>query len=222
MNPHGSGWWLQNSDTLTEGDLEILPDTAMDSWTISFWTRPSRTSDEHTLLDLNGGWLQLRRSGTEWDLWRGNTNLAAVDILGSATSHHVALTYQSITGILKFYIDAGLRAQVAMPGAPPATAIAIGGDPGFAARNANGDEFTDILLYRAPLAPTGLQSIRAGQAPWKSVAAWVPLAYASDRPFLNLAASIVTTIVHGTWTWSGAAAPPAPPSPVGRSTWQRD
>ncbi len=220
VNPQGFGSWIQNSDGFTEGDLEIRPDTAMISWTVSFWTQPSSASTERTLLDLNSGWLQLRRSGAQWVLWNEGASLAAAVVRELPVFHHVALTYQSITGTLRLYLDGGLEMQTILPGAAPVTVAAIGADPMNSTRNATGDRFAAVILYRAPLAAGDIQSIRTLQPPWKSVAAWLPLVYSPDRPWFNLAASTVTAVAHGSWAWSSATVPlsklPAPGVPAGR------
>ena len=211
INPHGFGSWTQGTDQQTEGDVEIMPSTGMGSWTVSFWTKPSTAATERTLLNVNAGAFQLHRAGTTWKLWNGGTNLATVEVRGISTFHHVALTYQSVTGILTLYVDAQLYAQTVIPGASPVTILSIGGDPANAGWNAAGDSFTDVILYRAPLAQTDIQAIRNGQTPWKSIEAWLPLAYSPDRPMQNLAASIPTVVVHGTWTWSNQGIPPDSP-----------
>jgi lysophospholipase L1-like esterase len=218
VNPPNSGWWVQKSDNLTEGDIEIRPDTATTSWTVSFWIKPLTTETERALLTLNGGWLELRRAGAAWNLWRGGNNLATLQVSGPAVFHHVALTYQSITGTLRVYVDARLLAQTILAGANPLSVFTIGGDAGYAPWNSTGDAFADILLYRAPLALTDIQAIRTGQTPWKSVAAWLPLAYSPDRPWLNLAASAATAIVHGSWNWSSGGSLPYPSSMPGRAS----
>ena len=206
-SPHGFGSWVQNSDQVTEGDLAIQPYSGMGSWTISFWTKPSATVTDRSLLSINAGWLQLRRTGTEWHIWLGGSNLSTVALPGVPAFHHAALTYQSITGILRFYIDACLRAQVAIPTAAPVSVVSLGGDPSNVDWNAGGDYFGDVLLYRAPLAQMDIQAIRTGQTPWKSVEGWLPLTFSPDRPTLNLAASVVTAIVHGTWNLSNEEIP---------------
>jgi lysophospholipase L1-like esterase len=206
VNPRGFGSWVQNTGTLAEGDIEIRPFSGMGSWTISFWIEPSTADTERTLLNVNGGWLQLRRTGSELRLWHGSTSLAA-GISGPPAFHHVALTYQSITGTLKFYLDGRLRSQALVPGADPATVISFGADAAQPGWNAAGDCFADILLYRAPLSQVDIQAIGTGEPPWKSVEAWLPLGYSPSRPALNLAPSVVTVIVHGSWDWSSDGIP---------------
>jgi acyl-CoA thioesterase-1 len=202
VNPRGYGSWIQNSDLDTRGDIEIWPDYPMGSWTVSFWTLPSDATSERTLVDVNGGWVQLRRTGSALLLWNGGGNVAGVSVSDAPAFHHVALTYQSITGTLRFYLDGILQAQVNPTDTAPVMVVAVGGDPSDAARNAAGDSFADITLYRAPLSPADIDAVYRGQLPWKSVQAWLPLAYAPDQPRLNLAASSVTTLVHGSWAWS--------------------
>jgi hypothetical protein len=206
VNPRGFGSWVQNTGTLAEGDIEIRPFSGMGSWTISFWIEPSAADTERTLLNVNGGWLQLRRTGSELRLWHGSTSLAA-GISGPPAFHHVALTYQSITGTLKFYLDGRLRSQALVPGADPATVISFGADAAQPGWNAAGDCFADILLYRAPLSQVDIQGIGNGEPPWKSVEAWLSLGYSPSRPALNLAPSVVTVIVHGSWDWSSDGIP---------------
>lgn len=205
MNPHGFGSWIQTSDTTTRGDLEIRPYSGMQSWTVSLWTNPSASPNERTLLNLNNGGFQLRRTGSVWTLWNGSVQLAAMDIRETRAFHHVAFEYQSITGMLGLYIDGQLRAQALRPAEKPLTVLSIGGDPANASLNAEGDAFADVLLYRAPLSQTDMQAIRFGHTPWKSVEAWLPLAYSPNRGVQNLAASVPTVIVFGTWTWSSQA-----------------
>jgi hypothetical protein len=212
VNPHGFGSWVQNTDMVTEGDLAIQPSSGMGSWTISFWTNPSLAPTERALLTVNGGALQLRRTGTAWTLWSSGKNLAIAELRGASAFHHVALTYQSITGTLSWYLDGQLRTQAVIPGLPPVAAWSLGGDPGNAGWNAGEDSFADAILYRAPLAQADIQAIRTGQAPWKSVEAWLPLAYSPDESRQNLAASIVTVLAHGAWSWSNAGISSVPPA----------
>ncbi len=202
MDPHGFGSWIQTTNTSARGDLEIQPYSGMQSWTVSYWTNPSAAANERTLLNLNNGGFQLRRTGSVWKLWNGSAQLATVDIREAPAFHHVALAYQSLTGTLSLYVDAQLRAQAVSPAEKPLTVLSIGGDPANAGLSAEGDAFADVLLYRAPLAQTDIQAIRIGHTPWKSVEAWLPLTYSPNRGVQNLAASVPTVIVFGTWTWS--------------------
>ena len=211
LPPRGFGSWVQNTGPQTQGDLEVRPASGMESWTVSFWTSHGPALSERTLLSVNSGWLQLRREGTSLQLWREGANVATVEPSGSSGFHHVGLTYQSVTGALNFYVDGRFRAQASIPGGNPATVFSMGGDPAFPGRNAVGDSFADILLYRAPLSQTDIQDIGVGKMPWKSVEAWLPLAFSPDRPAQNLAASVVTVITHGTWRWSTEGIPPHPP-----------
>ena len=63
INPHGFGAWAQNTSDAEEGDFAIRPQTAMSSWTVSFWSKPSDSERERVLLAVNNSWLQIRRSG---------------------------------------------------------------------------------------------------------------------------------------------------------------
>jgi hypothetical protein len=194
----------------------------MQSWTVSFWTNPSMSTDERTLLNLNNSDLQLRRTGSVWKLWNGSVPLATIDIPEARGFHHVALAYQSITATLSLYIDAQLRARAVVLAEKPVTVLSIGGDPNSASLNAEGDAFADVLLYRAPLAQNDIQALRIGHTPWKSVEAWLPLAYSPNREVQNLAASLPTVFVFGTWIWSnqGVSTGAQPPAIV-RSTFSR-
>jgi len=209
--PLGIGSWVQNTQPSTQGDLEIRPSSGMASWTISFWTNPASTLTERTLLNINSGWLQLRREGVSLQLWLNGASLATAGPSNSSSFRHVALTYQGVTGILKLYVDGRLRAQVVISGGNPATVFSVGGDSAFPSRNAIGDSFADILLYRAPLAQADIQGIATGATPWKSVEAWLSLAYSPDRPRQNFATSIVNVIVHGSWVRSSEGISPDPP-----------
>lgn len=115
---------------------------------------------------------------------------------------HIAVTFQKVTGTVAVYLDGVEVVRLVAAVREDAMVFSIGGVAGSPAFNAAGESFGDVRLYRAPLSPEDLQGIFEGRPPWKSIEAWLPLTYASDRESLNLAPSIVTTRANGTWEWS--------------------
>jgi lysophospholipase L1-like esterase len=200
-NRRGYGSWSQNTGPDEEGSLDVAPLAPVGSWTVSFWTRSSAAVLERVLVSINGEWLQVRRIGDELEVWNGAVSVARLRMSSGARCHQVAVTYQSITGSLNIYIDGALQSAGVVRGSP-ATSISFGGAVGLPLWNATGDEFADVLVYRAPLAAADVARIAQGEPPWKSVEAWLPLTSWPDRPYLNFAASVVAVTPQGKWAWS--------------------
>jgi hypothetical protein len=174
----------------------------MTSWTLSFWFKPGDSPSERILASVNHDVFQLRRLGNSLRFLQGGLVLAAFPFARRPGFRHVAITYRSISGVLRVYFDGIHQMEIIVPAAAPATTFNFGGSVGHPAFNATGDSLADILLYRAPLAPGDIGDIVALQPSWKSIEAWLPLTHSPVRPSLNFAATSVTTVVNGSWVWS--------------------
>lgn len=208
---HGFGSWIQNSSAVNDGLLQVAPPTATTSWTASLWFKASAVGGDRAMLAINGDWFVVTRSGGELRVSNQGSQLGAFQWFGGQVFHHLAVTHQSITGELRVYLDGDLEIRAVLPQSPMAAVFTIGSSAAGLAWNATGDEFSDFLLYRAPLASADIQSIGHGRVPWKSVEAWLPFTYSPARSNLNIAPSATAVTVRGDWTWTSDGISPALP-----------
>lgn len=201
VKPRGYGSWLQKGGLWSAGTIAIQPSGGLNSWTASFWTKPAVVGPERVLLSVNNDRLQVRSLGDRVELWVNGARTAVGMDVRPAAFDHVALTFQKLGGVARLYVNGSEAGRISLASFE-ATLFLLGGAPGVPGLNGGGDRFGDVLLYRAPLDAGDVANIYCGQAPWKSIEAWLPLTGSPNRPPGSQGLAGPSPVVAGSWEWS--------------------
>lgn len=199
-----SGSWKLDAADSSTNPVAVSLDRDATSFTLATWVKNGQSGARTYASATRSGGSTFAISTSAGGYYQATATgmMAIVSSLPvtDAAWHHLALSYEYTLNVVSLYLDGALVGT----GTPTQSAISqavFGGAVGSSGSNATGVYFSDVMLYRAPLADVDAARLAGGSMVRKSLEIWLSMAStpptASNDGDTTTAATVNGTFVSG-------------------------